>query len=42
MDHILQGVRVVGLSPTGRATVRVCSMNLPRRMRLRAKLQGRD
>ena len=35
----VQGVRIVGLTPTGRATVRVCNMNSPRRLRLRAELQ---
>lgn len=31
-------IRIVGLTPTGRATVRVCQMNAPRRLRLRAEL----
>ncbi len=35
----LQGVRINGLTPNGRATVRVCQMNSPRRLRLRAELQ---
>jgi hypothetical protein len=33
---ILQGPLVVGLTPTGRATVRLMSMNDPQRVRLRA------
>jgi hypothetical protein len=33
---ILQGLLVVGLTPTGRATVRLMSMNDPQRLRLRA------
>jgi len=38
----LQDVRIIGLTPTGRATVRVCQMNSPRRLRLRAELQAGD
>src|SRR5436309_9574541 len=38
-DHFcLQGVRIIGITPTGRATVGVCRMNFLRRMRLRAEL----
>lgn len=32
-------LRIVGLTPTGRATIRVCEMNAPRRLRLRAQLK---
>jgi len=38
----LQGLRINGITPTGRATVGVCQMNSPRRMRLRAELQSGD
>jgi hypothetical protein len=42
-DHFrLQGMMIVGVTPTGRATVRVCQMNSPRRLRLRAELQAGD
>lgn len=35
-DHFrLQGARIVRLTPGGRATVRVCHMNAPPRLRLR-------
>ena len=38
-DHFqFDGPRIVGLTPTGRATVRVCNMNSARRIRLRAAL----
>ena len=38
-DHFSQErARIIGLTPTGRATVRVCNMNSPRRLRLRAGL----
>ena len=38
-DHFRQqGAKIIGLTPTGRATVRVCHMNSLRRMRLRAQL----
>ena len=41
-DHFsVEQVRIVGLTPTGRATVRVCSMNSPRRLRLRLAWQTR-
>ena len=41
-DHFsVEQVRIVGLTPTGRATVRVCRMNSPRRLRLRLALQSR-
>jgi 5-methylcytosine-specific restriction endonuclease McrA len=41
-DHFgPEGIRIIGLTPTGRATVRVCGMNLPRRLRLRLTLQIR-
>lgn len=33
------GVEIVGITPTGRATVRLLQMNEPRRLRLRAALQ---
>lgn len=39
-DHFrFEGLRIIGLSPTGRATVRVCELNAPRRLRLRAELK---
>jgi 5-methylcytosine-specific restriction endonuclease McrA len=41
-DHFrLEDIRIVGLTPTGRATVRVCGMNSPRRLQLRLTLQTR-
>lgn len=41
-DHFtLEQGRIVGLTPTGRATVHVCHMNSPRRLRLRLALQAR-
>ena len=41
-DHFsLEDIRIIGLTPTGRATVRVCGMNVPRRLRLRLTLQAR-
>ncbi len=36
----LQGTHVVGLTPTGRATVRVLAMNAPERVQLRTELSG--
>jgi hypothetical protein len=37
-DHfMLQGTKIIGLSPTGRATVRLLQMNAARRMELREK-----
>jgi hypothetical protein len=42
-DHFrFEGVRIIGLTPTGRATVRVCRMNSPRRLRLRMEVQTKD
>jgi hypothetical protein len=42
-DHFrVQGVRIIGITPTGRATVQVCQMNSPSRVRLRAELQAGD
>lgn len=38
---VAEGVTIRGLTPTGRATVRVCNMNAPRRVRLRAELVQR-
>jgi hypothetical protein len=38
----LDNDRVVGLTPAGRATVRVCQMNSPRRMRLRAEIRTKN
>ena len=41
-DHFaLRGVTIVGLSPTGRATVRVCNMNAGDRLEIRRRLQAR-
>lgn len=41
-DHFAwQGAAVVGLTPTGRATVQVLQMNAPRRLQLRTRLIGR-
>jgi hypothetical protein len=41
-DHfVLQGVRVQGLTPTGRATLRVLAMNDARRLDLRSALLTR-
>ena len=38
-DHFrFEGMRIIGMTPVGRATVRVCVMNSPRRLRLRAEL----
>jgi len=34
----LQGATIIGLTPTGRATVRTLNMNAPRRVQLRAQL----
>jgi len=43
MEHfLLQGVRVEGLTPAGRATVHVLAMNDTRRLELRAELLQRD
>lgn len=40
-EHFAQdGVFIVGLTPTGRATVRVMSMNAPTRIELRTELRG--
>ncbi len=40
-DHfILRGGDVVGLTPTGRATVRLLNMNAPRRVELREEWLG--
>lgn len=36
-----QGARIVGITPTGRATVQVLQMNAPRRLRLRTRLRAR-
>jgi len=36
----LRGTLVIGLTPIGRATVRVLAMNAPDRMQLRAEIQG--
>jgi hypothetical protein len=36
-DHFARrGVMIIGITPKGRATVRVCMMNARRRLRLRA------
>ena len=41
-DHFAtQGVRIVGLSPTGRATVRLLNMNAEERLKVRLELQDR-
>ena len=37
----LRGVEIVGLTTTGRTTVRVLNMNAPRRLQLRARLAVR-
>ena len=37
-----RGVRIVGITPTGRATVDVLGMNDARRLELRAELLARD
>ena len=42
-DHFaMQGVTIVGMTPTGRATVQVLNMNAKRRLQLRSELQSRD
>jgi hypothetical protein len=42
-DHFrFDGVRVIGLTPTGRTTVQVCNMNSPRRLQLRSELQAAE
>ena len=42
-DHFaIQGVTIVGITPTGRATVQVLNMNAKRRLQLRSELQSRD
>jgi hypothetical protein len=38
---VLEGLEIVGLTPVGRATVRLLQLNAPRRVRLRAALQQR-
>jgi hypothetical protein len=41
-DHFeLRGPRIVGLTATGRATVRVCNMNDETRLEIRSRLQAR-
>jgi hypothetical protein len=41
-DHfLLDGLEIVGLTPTGRATARVLGMNTPTRIELRAALRAR-
>jgi hypothetical protein len=43
VEHfLLQGVRIEGLTPAGRATVYVLAMNDTRRLELRAELLQRD
>lgn len=42
-DHFAkQGVTIVGITPTGRATVQVLNMNAKRRLQLRSELRSRD
>ena len=42
-DHFaMQGVTIVGVTPTGRATVQVLNMNAKRRLQLRSELQSPD
>jgi len=37
-DHfVIQGGHIIGLTPTGRATVRLLNMNAPRRVELRGE-----
>jgi hypothetical protein len=39
-DHFsLQGVRIIGVTPVGRATVHLLSMNDPRRVELRSAIE---
>jgi hypothetical protein len=41
-DHfVLDGAHIRGMTPSGRATVRVLNMNAPRRVWLRAVLRAR-
>lgn len=41
-DHFAwHGAIIIGLTPTGRATVQVLQMNAPRRLRLRSRLRAR-
>ena len=40
-DHFrCEGQHIIGLTSTGRATVQVCELNAPRRLRLRAELEA--
>ena len=39
---LLRGVRIVGITPTGRATVHVLAMNDARRLELRSELLARN
>ena len=40
-DHFrFEGQGIIGITPTDRATVQVCEMNSPRRLRLRAELKS--
>ena len=42
-DHFqLQGATILGLTPTGRATIRLLNMNASRRVQLRTTLLGTD
>lgn len=42
VEHFaIEGVRIVGLSPTGRATVRLLNMNAEERLKVRLELQDR-
>ena len=39
-EHLLlQGIRIIGITPIGRATVHLLSMNDPRRLELRSALE---
>ncbi len=42
-DHfVVRGVEILGLTPAGRATVRLLNMNAPRRVELRKECQRAD